>query len=193
MCEVSERWYLIGKWQFVVTFGQRWQGLRLRSFPELGWKRLLITGIALLATLVVIAVVDIRARRIPDILSIPLICAGLLQAGLAVQQGAPAVLLTDSIIGATAGYLVFAAIGAAFFRMRRKEGLGLGDAKLLAAAGAWLGWQMLPSVVVIAALGGLAQVTVAGRFRSSHTADRSLAFGPWLALAFFSLWAVSGR
>ena len=77
--------------------------------------------------------------------------------------------------------------------MRRKEGLGLGDAKLLAAAGAWLGWQMLPSVVVIAALGGLAQVTVAGRLRSNHTADRSLALGPWLALAFFSLWAVSGR
>ena len=153
----------------------------------------MITGIALLATLVVISIVDIRTRRIPDILSIPLICAGLVQAGVSVQRGAPAHLLTDSIIGATTGYLVFAAIGAAFFRMRRQEGLGLGDAKLLAAAGAWLGWQMLPSVVVIAALAGLVQVTVAGRLRQGHTADRSLAFGPWLALAFFSLWVVSAR
>ena len=121
-----------------------------------------------------------------------LIGAGLVRAGLAVQRGAPASLLTDSIIGAAAGYLVFAAIGAIFFRLRGQEGLGLGDAKLLAAAGAWLGWQMLPSVVLVAALGGLAQVALAGRLWPAGAADRSLAFGPWLALAFFGLWLLSG-
>lgn len=151
----------------------------------------MITDLGLLATLVAISVVDIRTRRIPDLLSIPLICAGLVQAVLAVQRGVPSVALTDSIIGATAGYLVFAAIGAAFFRMRGHEGLGLGDAKLLSAAGAWLGWQMLPSVVVIAALAGLAQAAVSGRLAPAGAADRSLAFGPWLALAFFILWMLA--
>lgn len=153
----------------------------------------MITDMGLFAALVAISVVDIRTRRIPDFLSIPLICAGLIQAGLAVQRGAAPTLLTDSIIGAAAGYLVFAAIGAAFFRMRGQEGLGLGDAKLLAAAGAWLGWQILPAVVLIAALGGLAQMAVAGWLWPARATDRSLAFGPWLALAFFSLWMLSVR
>ena len=153
----------------------------------------MIADMGLFAALLAISVVDIRTRRIPDLLSLPLICAGLMQAGWAVQRGAAPVVLTDGIIGAAAGYLVFAAIGAAFFRMRGHEGLGLGDAKLLAAAGAWLGWQMLPAVVLIAALGGLAQMAVVGRLRPAHAADRSLAFGPWLAVAFFSLWMLSVR
>lgn len=152
----------------------------------------MITNIGLCAILLAISVIDMRTRRIPDILSLPLIGAGLVRAGLAVQHGAPASLLTDSIIGAAAGYLVFAAIGAIFFRLRGQEGLGLGDAKLLAAAGAWLGWQMLPSVVLVAALGGLAQVALAGRLWPAGAADRSLAFGPWLAVAFFGLWLLSG-
>lgn len=151
----------------------------------------MITGMGLFAALIAISVIDIRSRRIPDLLSLPLICAGLMQSFWAVQRGAAPTVLTDSIIGAAAGYLVFAAIGAAFFRLRGQEGLGLGDAKLLAAAGAWLGWQMLPSVVLVAALGGLAQATVAERLWPTRAADRSLAFGPWLALAFFSLWMLS--
>ncbi|MDQ1901660.1 A24 family peptidase [Paracoccus sp. WLY502] len=153
----------------------------------------MITGMGLFAALVAISVIDIRTRRIPDLLSLSLMCAGLIQAAWAVQRGAAPTVLTDSIIGAASGYLVFAAIGAAFFRMRGQEGLGLGDAKLLAAAGAWLGWQMLPAVVLIAALGGLAQMAVAGRLWPARAADRSLAFGPWLALAFFSLWILTAR
>ena len=64
------------------------------------------------------------------------------------------------------------------------EGLGLGDAKLFAASGAWLGWQGLPPVLLIAALGGLGQAML----RAAPQRHRPLAFGPWIAVGFFSLW-----
>ncbi|QDA36467.1 prepilin peptidase [Paracoccus liaowanqingii] len=140
----------------------------------------------LLATLLAIAVTDVRHRRIPDMLSLPLIAAGLALAAGQVWLGAPSQVLNDRVIGAAVGYLIFAAIGSAFFRLRGTEGLGLGDAKLLAAAGAWLGWQMLPALVLIAAVGGLAQVGV--QALRSRNPDGTLAFGPWLALGFSVLW-----
>lgn len=149
---------------------------------------MLITS-CLLATLLAIAVTDIRHRRIPDLLSLPLIAAGLAVAAGEVWSGAPWQILTDRVIGAAAGYLVFAAIGSAFFRLRGTEGLGLGDAKLLAAAGAWLGWSMLPALVLIAAVGGLAQVGVQALL--SRNLDPTLAFGPWLALGFLVLWIIA--
>lgn len=148
----------------------------------------MIVDIGLFATLLAILVIDLRHRRIPDLLSLPLIAAGL---GLALIR-VSGVTATDSVIGAAAGYLIFAAIGSAFFRLRGVEGLGLGDAKLLAAAGAWLGWQMLPAVVLLAALGGLAQVAVRAALARGAPIAPSLAFGPWLAAAFFLLW-VWGR
>ena len=86
------------------------------------------------------------------------------------------------MIGAGAGYGVFAIMGAAHFRATGREGLGLGDAKLLGAAGAWLGWYDLPLLVALAALGALA---FAALFR-----HRRVAFGPWLAGAFWALWVL---
>ena len=151
----------------------------------------MVTSAALLIVLVLISVIDIRTRTIPDVLSLPLVAAGIVRAMLDVQHGAPSSLLTDSVIGATAGYLLFAAIGAAFFRLRGEEGLGLGDAKLLAAAGAWLGWQMLPLAILIASVGGLVQVAIAAYASATRPSDQSLAFGPWLAFSFFSLWILS--
>ena len=129
----------------------------------------------LFAVLLWIAVVDFREKRIPDIASLPLIAVGLAVSGLASQIG-----LADRLIGAGAGFLVLWGIGEAFFRLRGVEGLGIGDAKLFAAAGAWLGWRDLPLVLLIAALMGLAY---AGLMRG-----RELAFGPWLAAGFALCW-----
>lgn len=151
----------------------------------------MLIDIGLFATLLAIAVIDIQTRRIPDFLSLPLISAGLLMSMLTTWRGALDSAMTDSLIGASAGYLVFAIIGAAFFRVRKSEGLGLGDAKLLAGAGAWLGWQMLPATILIAALAGLMQVAVVRLFVKSTRATQDLAFGPSLSLSFFILWMMA--
>jgi leader peptidase (prepilin peptidase) / N-methyltransferase len=134
---------------------------------------------ALTVVLAVVAVIDARTRRIPDLLSLPLIAAG-----LAVAYVTPLLPIHHHVIGAIAGFALFAMIGAWYFRQTGTDGLGLGDAKLFSAAGAWLGWQALPMVLLIAALGGLAFAVVQGR-----TGRRSaLAFGPWLALGFWVIW-----
>lgn len=133
-------------------------------------------GLALV--LLAITVTDMRHFRIPDALSLPLVAAGLALAAVS-QAWWP-----DHLIGAALGYGLLAGIGEVYFRRRGVEGLGLGDAKLFAAAGAWLGWQALPAVLLIAALGGIAQALVMHRGQR----DRVLAFGPWLALGFAAVW-----
>lgn len=135
--------------------------------------------LCLTLTLAVVSVVDFRTLRIPDALSLPLILAGL---SLAVTV--PQVYPADYFIGAIAAFALFAGIGESYFRMRGIDGLGLGDAKLFAAAGAWLGWQNLPMVLMIAAFGGLAQAVLT---RLAHR-DTQLAFGPWIAFGFWAVW-----
>lgn len=130
----------------------------------------------LLAVLGAIAVIDLRTYRIPDRLSLPLMAAGLLAGPF--LRGTPP---TDHVTGAAVAFALFAAVGEWHFRRRGVEGLGLGDAKLFAAGGAWLGWQDLAPVLLVAALGGLAFALAVGR-------GRPLAFGPWLALGIAALW-----
>lgn len=123
---------------------------------------------------------DHYVGRLPDAITLPLIGLGI---GLAAvrQNGFP----MAEVIGAVAGFAVFWAFGAAYFRLRGQDGLGLGDAKLLAAAGAWLGWAALPVLVLAATLGALGFALVTRR-----QARDPVAFGPWLALAFGALWLV---
>ncbi len=125
------------------------------------------------AYLAVIAVIDLKTLRIPDGLSLPLVAAGLLFAATGPRAG-----LADGLIGAGAGFLVLALFGEIFFRLRQIEGLGLGDAKLFAAAGAWLGWQSLPAVLLLASTGGLLWALTRPR-------TQPIAFGPWIALGFW--------
>ena len=120
----------------------------------------------------------------PDRLTLPLIGIGLAFGALR-AGGWP----VDGAVGAALGYAAFWLIGEAFFWLRGVDGLGRGDAKLLAAAGAWLGPAALPWLVLIAAAAGLivvlAQSLTQGR---EHTSP--LAFGPWLAAAFWAIWLV---
>ena len=131
--------------------------------------------------LLLLGAIDRRTGLLPDMLTLPLLAAGLL-AGLVEADGPE---MADRAIGAMAGYAVFAGLAFAYRRLRGREGLGLGDAKLLAAGGAWLGWQALP-MVILAGAGAALILTLAlaaGRV-SRHTA---IAFGPFLA---FAIWAV---
>jgi leader peptidase (prepilin peptidase)/N-methyltransferase len=146
-----------------------------------GW--LLPVSCALGWTLLTLAAIDQRHFLLPDVLTLPLIPAGLL-----VAWAIDPALVLRHVVGAVAGFAAFAAIAFVYRRLRRREGLGLGDAKLLAAAGAWLGWHALPGVVVLAALCALAVAlarTVAGGTLSATT---KVAFGSYLALAFWLVW-----
>lgn len=139
--------------------------------------------LGLAATLAAIAMIDARSFRIPDTLSVPLILAGLPVAWLWPQP-----VFSYHLIGGGIGYGSLALIGAWYFSRHAREGLGLGDAKLFAAAGVWLGWPSLPAVLLIAALGGLAHALWAKTHAPDH--DGRIAFGPWLAAGFLLMWII---
>jgi leader peptidase (prepilin peptidase)/N-methyltransferase len=146
-------------------------GLVLALSLVLGW------------TLLTLAVIDARALRLPDVLTLPLTGAG-----LAVALTLPGAPIVDHLVGAVAGYAVLAAVGWGYWRLRGQEGLGLGDAKLLAAAGAWLGWRSLPSVLLVACLLALAWIATRAAVRGRASLRRQIAFGAPLCLAIWIVW-----
>lgn len=131
------------------------------------------------------AAVDLDRYILPDLITLPLIVAGLLLHASGGSAG-----LLDASVGAAAGYLSLAGVAWTYERMRGRPGLGLGDAKLLAAAGAWLGWKMLPLVVLAGSLSALACVLFIVAFRGHDALRRAFPFGPFLALAFLGAWIV---
>lgn len=146
-----------------------------------GW--LLWATVALGWTLLLLASVDLRAGLLPDALTLPLIPAGL----LVIYFAAPA-RLADHAIGAAAGFAVFATIGWIYLRLRGRHGLGLGDAKLLAAAGAWTGWQGLPGVVLWASAAALLYALIRAVRAGRLDPARPIPFGPALALGLWLVW-----
>ena len=146
----------------VWRFGATWSGLAACAF---------------LWTLLALTFIDFDTQLLPDDLTLPLLWGGLVANlyGLFVP-------LRDAVIGAIAGYLVLWTIYWLFKLIRGKEGMGYGDFKLLAALGAWLGWKMLPLIIlgssVVGAAIGIGLVVFKGR---DHSVP--LAFGPYLAIA----------
>jgi leader peptidase (prepilin peptidase)/N-methyltransferase len=133
--------------------------------------------------LLTLAIVDARTLRLPDKLTLPLVVAGL--AAALTLPGRP---FLDHLAGAAAGYAVVAAIGWGYWRLRGQEGLGLGDAKLLAGAGAWLGWRPLPSVLIVACVLALAWIAIRAALRGRGSMRRPIAFGAPLCLATWIVW-----
>lgn len=145
-----------------------------------GWPAL--AGLVLTWFLVALAFIDLDHQLLPDKLTLPLLWLGLaLSLWLPHARGAPVpVDLRSSLIGAIAGYLSLWCVYHLFRLATGKEGMGYGDFKLLAALGAWLGWQMLlPIVLIAAAVGAVAGailLTLKGRDRGTP-----IPFGPFLA------------
>jgi leader peptidase (prepilin peptidase)/N-methyltransferase len=146
-----------------------------------GW--LLWASLVLGWTLLTLAAIDLRHYFLPDRLTLPLI-----PIGLAVAYAIDPAKLAEHAIGAAAGIVVFALIALLYRRLRGREGLGLGDAKLLGAGGAWLGWQALPSVVALAAAIALALALAGALAGGKLSATTKIAFGPYLALAIWVVW-----
>lgn len=130
-----------------------------------------------LSVLLALAVIDHHTQLLPDVLTLPLLWLGLL-----FNLQGQFVALEQATIGAVAGYLCLWSLFWLFKLATGKEALGYGDFKLLAALGAWLGWQVLPQVILVAAGGGLL-FTLVQRGLARKDFNQPLAFGPWLALA----------
>jgi len=157
---------LIGALSFALHPG--WEGLAGAVF---GW------------TLLVLAILDIRHFWLPNRLTLPLVALGI---GGAWLFGMPR--LIDSLVGALASFLLLFVINNIYRALRSRDGLGGGDSKMLAAIGAWLGWQMLPIVLLLASATGLLAVLFSIlRGRKVKATDR-LPFGAFLAVVAWPLW-----
>ncbi|EGR0127301.1 prepilin peptidase [Vibrio vulnificus] len=131
-------------------------------------------------TLVLIAAtfIDLDTMLLPDQLTLPLTWAGI---ALALLEISP-VSLQDSVIGAMAGYLCLWSVYHLFRLLTGKEGMGYGDFKLLAALGAWLGWQYLPMIILLSSVVGLIFGLIQLRLQKQGI-EMAFPFGPYLAIA----------
>lgn len=150
-------------------------------FAVLAWRfgpSVMLAGSLLLAgALIALTFIDADTQLLPDDITLPLMWAGLL---FHLLTGI--LPLSDVVVGAMAGYLSLWSVYWAFKLVTGKEGMGYGDFKLLAALGAWLGWQMLPLIILLSslvgALWGIAMMAAARLGRG-----QPLPFGPYLAAA----------
>ena len=139
-----------------------------------------IGGMLLLWSLVALTMIDYDTQLLPDQITLPLVWAGIVFSVIPHSGVFPATDLQSSVFGAIAGYLTLWSIYWGFKLVTGKEGMGYGDFKLLAALGAWLGWQLLPVIIllsaVVGAVTGIAMILLAG-----HKRETPIPFGPYLA------------
>ena len=129
-----------------------------------------------LSFLLVASIIDLKRYYLLDILTLPLLWLGLLA-----NLDARFVLINEAVLGAVAGYLSLALLSAAVSPIINRRAMGEGDFKLLAALGAWLGWQMLPFVLFTASIIALFFSAVKSFVRGRG--GRQIPFGPCLSVA----------
>jgi leader peptidase (prepilin peptidase)/N-methyltransferase len=141
-----------------------------------GYSGATLAALLLVWTLVALTFIDLDTQLLPDDMTLPLLWLGLL-----LNAGALFVDLRSAVFGAAGGYLLLWGVYWGFRLLTGKEGMGFGDFKLLAALGAWFGWQTIPLIVLVSAgagavIGGVA-LALAGKGR-----DVRIPFGPYLAV-----------
>ncbi len=136
-----------------------------------------IGALVFIAALVALTAIDFDTQLLPDDITLPLLWLGLGLNAFGVYTD-----LKSAVIGAMAGYLSLWAVYWGFKLATGKEGMGYGDFKLLAALGAWLGWQMLPLAILLSSFVG-AVVGVALMVFARHGRNVPIPFGPYLAVA----------
>jgi len=197
-CATQLRWHeLIPIWSWISQRGKcRHCGARIgwpALFVELCalalaiWALLVLPSAAVLPavafgwTLLLLAILDFKTMRLPDAITLPLLVAGLIAAAILAPTR-----ITDHLLGAVLGYAGMALLAVAYETVRGRVGLGGGDAKLFAAIGAWIGWQGLPSVLLISGIAGIAYALLRGRGRLR--AHDCIPFGPSLAAGGWIVW-----
>ena len=131
----------------------------------------------LIAALFALTVIDFDTQLLPDDITLPLLWIGLALNAFNVYTD-----LKSAVIGAMAGYLSLWSVYWLFKLFTGKEGMGYGDFKLLAALGAWLGWQMLPLTILLSSMVG-AVVGISMMVIARHGRNVPIPFGPYLAAA----------
>jgi leader peptidase (prepilin peptidase)/N-methyltransferase len=152
------------------------------AFPPIPALMLAIGGWLLLT----LAVMDARHFWLPDALTLPLAALGLTVGDWVLPASFP-----DRLLGAAGGAAFFLALAIAYRRLRGRDGLGLGDAKLLGAIGAWLGWQPLPFVLLIASVTALLWVALLRLRGHAMDAQTRVPLGTFLCLAVIPAWIIS--
>ncbi|MBU3737119.1 MAG: prepilin peptidase, partial [Methylobacterium sp.] len=126
--------------------------------------------------LVALTFIDFDTRLLPDDITLPLLWAGLL-----FNLGHTFTDLRSAVIGAMAGYLILWTVYWLFRLVTGKEGMGYGDFKLLAAIGAWFGWQLLPAVILLSSVAG-SVIGIGLIVVARHGRNVPIPFGPFLAM-----------
>lgn len=146
----------------IYTFGANWGGLVALL---LGW------------ALIALIMIDIDTQLLPDDITLPLLWLGLI-----VNSFGLFTTLADAFWGAVFGYLSLWSVYKLFKLLTGKEGMGYGDFKLLAALGAWMGWQMLPQIILLSSLVG-AVIGISMILLRGHDKNIPIPYGPYLAIA----------
>lgn len=142
-----------------------------------------ITTVLLFSGLTLLAVIDWRTRRLPDLITLPLIAAGL---GINLVSGTAPI---ATVLGAVLGYASLVAVELAFRYLRGIDALGRGDAKLFAAGGAWCTAWLLPQIALIGSASALVFVLIMGLIRGrAYGRLEAIAFGPWLIVGIAACW-----
>ena len=134
-------------------------------------------ALIMLWALIALTAIDLDTQLLPDSITLPL-----LWIGLALNLAGTYVDISSAVIGAMVGYLTLWSVFWLFKLLTGKEGMGYGDFKLLAALGAWLGWQMLPVIILLSSIVG-AVVGICLIVFSRHGRNTPIPFGPYLAAA----------
>jgi leader peptidase (prepilin peptidase)/N-methyltransferase len=161
------------RWQISLLSGVMSVAIAWRFGPT--WQS--VGALGLVWTLIALAYIDYDTQLLPDILTLPLLWAGLL-----CNLGHWFATLPAAVIGAAAGYLSLWLLYWVYWWLRRREGMGFGDFKLYAALGAWFGWTALLQILTLACLLAIVvagSAWIAGRLRS----DQMFPFGAFLAAA----------
>ncbi len=151
-----------------------------RQEASVAW---LLASIGLALALSALSAVDLREYRLPDVLTLPLAVAGVLASwwiGLASPWWA--------IGSAAIGFALLAGVAMLYSRLRGRDGLGLGDAKLFAASGAWLGLEGLPAVLLVACGAAIVALLVMAWRSQALSATTRIPFGPFLAFGTWIVW-----
>jgi len=136
-----------------------------------------IAGLIFTWVLIALTLIDLKKQLLPDDITLPLLWGGILLSFYDVFSN-----LNDSVIGAIAGYLILWSVYQLFKLLTKKEGMGFGDFKLLAALGAWLGYSYLPQIILVSSVvGSIVGITmiVVGK----NEQQQPIPFGPYLAAA----------
>ncbi len=149
-----------------------------------GFSTIELVATALLGCgLVSLSVIDIASYRLPDPITLSLTALGVLLSGLMEWDDA-----IHRIAAAALGFTSLYAVAYFYRRLRNRHGLGLGDAKLFAASGAWLGFEGLPSVLLLASVTALILASIALAAGRTVQAGSKIPFGPFLAFGTWMVW-----